>query len=151
METYLPFTRQARQSVKTRTARKYKPYEEDFVVDRIDLKKVEELVGLEEIPASQDIDINNDQDKEWIDDRSRPEVEFDDEQQQAYEKELTNMRVLEWLNEMTSDPKETSITIQDVDRENKEYIKINKEAPSWAAQEGQLPIPASKLKLLSFV
>ena len=125
MEPYLPFTRQARQSAKTRTARKYKPHEEDFVVDRIDLKKVEDLVGLEEIPASQDIDINNDQDKERIDDRSRPEVEFDDEQQQAYEKELTNMRVLEWLNEMTSDPKETSITIQDVDRENKEYIKIN--------------------------
>ena len=87
MEPYLPFTRQARQSDKTRTAKKYKPYKEDFVVDRIDPKKVEELVGLEEIPASQDIDINNDQDKEWIDDRSRPEVEFDDEQQQAYEKE----------------------------------------------------------------
>ena len=59
------------------------------------------------------------------------------------------MRVLEWLNEMTSDPKETSITIQDVDRENKEYIKINKEDPSGAAQEGQLPIPASKLNFLS--
>ena len=87
MEPYLPFTRQARQSDKTTTAKKYKPYKEDFVVDRIDLKKVEELVGLEEIPALQDIDINIDQDKEWIDDRSRPEVEFEDEQQQAYEKE----------------------------------------------------------------
>ena len=40
-------------------------------------------MGLEEIPASQHIDIVDEQDKEWIDDRSKPEVEFDDEQQQT--------------------------------------------------------------------
>ena len=67
---------------KTRLARKNNHYGDDFVVDRIDLKrKLEELVGLEEIPASQDIDNVNDQYKEWIDDRSKPEGEFDDEQQ----------------------------------------------------------------------
>ena len=77
-----------------------------FVVDRIDLKKiVEEVVGLEGITVSQNIDIVDDHDEEWIEDRSKPEVEFDDEQQYAYAKELTNLRVLEWLNEMTSDPK----------------------------------------------
>ena len=49
-------------------------------VDRMDLKKiVEELVGLEEIAVSQDIDIVDDRDEEWIDDRSKPEVEFNDE------------------------------------------------------------------------
>ena len=49
---------------KTRLARKNNPYGDDFVVDRIDLKrKLEELVGLEEIPASQDIDNVNDQPK----------------------------------------------------------------------------------------
>ena len=86
-------------------------------MDRIDLKKiVEEVVGLEEKSLSQDIDIVDDHDDEWVDDRSKPEVEFDDEQQQSYEQDLTNLRVLEWLNEMTSDPKETSVTIQDVDR-----------------------------------
>ena len=68
-------------------------------MDRIDLKKiVEEVVGLEEIPASEDIDIVDDQDEEWIDDRSRPDEEFDDEQQQWCEQELTSLRVLEWLN-----------------------------------------------------
>ena len=67
---------------KTRLARKNNPYGDDLVVDRIDLKRrLEELVGLEEIPASQDIDNVNDQDKEWIDDQSKPEREFDDEQQ----------------------------------------------------------------------
>ena len=82
-------------------------------MDRIDLKKiVEELVGLEEITVSQDIDIVDDRDEEWIDDRSKPVVEFGGEQQQSYEQDLTNLRVLEWLNEMTSDPKETSVTIQ---------------------------------------
>ena len=45
-------------------------------------------MGLEEIPASQDIDIVDDQDEEWIDDRSEPEVEFDDEQKQLYEQEI---------------------------------------------------------------
>ena len=98
---------------------------------------------------SQDIDIVDDHDEEWVDDRSKLEVEFDDEQQQSYEQELTNLRVLEWLNEMTSDPKETSVTIQDVDRENMKYRKTEQEDPSWAAQEGRLLIPASNLDLIS--
>ena len=63
------------------------------------------MVGLEGITVSQEIDIVDDHDEEWMEDRSKPEVEFDDEQQQSYEQELTNLRVLEWLNEITSDPK----------------------------------------------
>ena len=117
---------------------------------KINLEKiVNELVGLEKIPASQDIDIVDDQGKEWIDDRSKPEAEFDDEQLQAYEQELKNLRILEWLNEMTSDPKDTSVTKQDVDRGSRKYIMNGKEDPSWAAQEGQLLIPASNLNLIS--
>ena len=81
---------------------------------------------------SQDIDIVDDHDDEWVDDRSKPEVEFDDEQQQSYEQDLTNLRVLEWLNEMTSDPKETSVTIQDVDRESIKYMKTERDDPSRA-------------------
>ena len=65
-------------------------------MERIDLKKmVEELVGLEEITVSQDIDIVDDHDEEWIEDRSKPEVEFGDKQQQSYEQDLTNLLVLE--------------------------------------------------------
>ena len=106
-------------------------------MDRIDLKKiVEEVVGLEEITVSQDIDIVDDHDDEWVDDRSKPEVDFDDEQQQSYEQDLTNLHVLEWLNEMTSDPEGTSVKIQDVDRESMKYIKTERDDPSWAAQEG---------------
>ena len=119
-------------------------------MDRIDLKKiVEEVVGLEEITVSQDIDIVDDHDEEWVDDRSKPEVQFDDEQQQSYEQDLTNLRVLEWLNEMTSDPKEISVTFQDVDCESMNYMKTEREDPSWAAQEGRLLIPASNLDLIS--
>ena len=113
LEPDLPFTIQTRQSDRTRLTKKYNPYGDDFVVDRIDLKKiVDELVGLEEITVSQYIDIVDDRDEEWIDDRSKPVVEFGGEQQQSYEQDLTNLHVLEWLNEMTSDPKETSVTIQ---------------------------------------
>ena len=150
LETDLPFTIQTRQNDRKRSKKKCNPYGDDFVVDKIDLKKIaEEVVGLEGTTVSQDIDIVDDQDKDWIEVRSKPEVEFDDEQQQPYGQELTNLRVLEWLKEMTSDPKETSVTIQDVDRESMKYIKNEKEDPSWAAQEGQLPIPASNLDLIS--
>ena len=50
---------------------------------------------------------------------------------------------------MTSDPKESSGTIQNVDRGSMKYIKTEKDDPFWAAQEGQLPIPASNLDLIS--
>ena len=60
-----------------------------------------------------------------------------------------NLRVLEWLNEMTSDPKKTSVTIQDEDRESMKHMKTEREDPSWATQEGQLLIPASNLDLIS--
>ena len=57
LETDLPFTMQTRQSDGTRPRKKYNPYGDDFVVYRIDLKKiVEEVVGLEEITVSQDVD-----------------------------------------------------------------------------------------------
>ena len=149
MEPVLAFTIQTRQNDRTRSKKKYNPYGDDFVVERIDLKKIgEEVVGLEEITVSQDIDIVDDHDDEWVDDRSQPEVEFDDEQQQSYEQDLTNLRVLEWLNEMTSDPKETSVTIQDVDRESIKYMKTEREDTSWAAQEGRLLFPASNLDLI---
>ena len=148
LEPDLPFTIHTRQNDGTRPKKKYNPYGDDFVVDRIGLKKiVEEVVGLEEITVSQDIDIVDDHDDEWVDDRSKPEVEFDDEQQQSYEQDVTNLRVLEWLNEMTSDPEETSVTIQEVDRESKKYMKTERDDPSCAAQEGRLLIPASNLDL----
>ena len=149
LEPDLPFTMQTRQKDGTRPRKIYNPYGDDFVVDRIDLKKiVEEEVGLEEITVSQDIDIVDDHNDEWVDDWSKPEVEFDDEQQQSYEQDLTNLRVLEWLNETTSDPEKTSVTIQDVDRESMKYIKTERDDPSWAAQEGRLLIPASNLDLI---
>ena len=50
---------------------------------------------------------------------------------------------------MTSAPKETSVTIQDVDRESMKYMKTEPGDPSWAAQEGRLLIPASNLDLIS--
>ena len=103
------------------------------------------------VTVSQDIVRVDDYDEEWVDDRSTPEVEFDDEQQQSYEQDLTNLRVLEWLNEMTSHPKETRVKIRDIDRESMKYIKTERNDPSWAAQEGQLLIFASHLDLKSGV
>ena len=99
LEPDLPFTIQTRQSDRTRLTKEYNPYGDDFVVDRIDLKKiVEEVVGLEGMTVSQDIDIVDDDDEEWIEDRSKPELGFGDDQQQSYEQDLTSLRVLEWLN-----------------------------------------------------
>ena len=65
-------------------------------MDRIHLNKiVEEVVGLGGIMVSQHIDMVDHHDEKWVDDRSKPEVEFDDEQQQSYKEDLTNLRVLE--------------------------------------------------------
>ena len=65
LEPDLPFTMQIRQGDGRRPRKKYNRYGDDFVVDRIDLKKiVEEMVGLESITVSQDIDIVNDHDQE---------------------------------------------------------------------------------------
>ena len=50
---------------------------------------------------------------------------------------------------MTSDPKETSVTIHDVDRGSMRYVKTERDDHSWAAQEGPLLIPASNLDLIS--
>ena len=100
LEPDLPFTMQTRQSDGTGPRKKYNPYGDDFVLDRRDLKKiVEEVLGLEGITESQDINIVDDHDQEWIEDRSKPKVEFefDDEQQESYEQDLKYLRVLEWL------------------------------------------------------
>ena len=42
-------------------------------------------MGQEEISVSEDIDIVDDHDEEWIEDRSKPEVDFEDEQKQSNE------------------------------------------------------------------
>ena len=127
----LPFTIQTRQNDRTRSKKKYNPYGDDFVVDRIYLENiVKEVVGLEDITVSQETDMVDDHAEEWIEDRSKPEVDFDDKQQQPYKQDLTNLRVLEWLNEMLSDPKDTSVTIQDVDRGSMKYRKTEREDPS---------------------
>ena len=56
LEPDLPFTIQTRQWDRTRSKKKYNPYGDNFVVDRIDLKKIgEEVVGLEEITVSQEL------------------------------------------------------------------------------------------------
>ena len=65
-------------------------------MNQIDLKRiVEDLVGLEEVTASQEVDIVDDQD---------------------------------------NDPKKTSVTFDDVDRESIKYIKNDKHDSSRAAQ-----------------
>ena len=103
LEPDLPFVIQSRQGDGKRPSEKNNRYGDDFVVDRIDLKKIlEEMVGLESITVSQDIDIVDDHNQEWIEDRSKPEVDFDEEQSESCEKDLTNLRVLELLTEMTS-------------------------------------------------
>ena len=61
-------------------------------------------------------------DQDWIDDRSEPEMEFEPEAEQTHEQELMNVRVLEWLHDLPTDPKETILTIQDVDKDSIRYV-----------------------------
>ena len=92
------FTMETRQSNKGRNKKKYNPYGEDFVIDRIVLSDmIESLVGLDEVAVPKEIELVNDMDQDWLDDRSEPEVEIEPEVEQTHEQELTNLRVLEWL------------------------------------------------------
>ena len=110
-----PLTMETRQSMKGRDKKKYNPYGEDFVIDRIVLSDMmESLVGLDEVAVPREIDV----DQDWIDDRSEPEVGFEPEVDQTHEQELTNLRGLEWLHDLPTDPKETILTIEDVDKDD---------------------------------
>ena len=113
-----PHTMETSQSKRGKNKKKYNPYGKDFVIDRIVVSDMmDSLVGLDEVAVLEEIDLVNDMDQDWIDDRSEPEVEFEPEAEQTHEQELTNLRVLEWLHYLPTDPKKTILTIQDVDRD----------------------------------
>ena len=146
-----PLTMETRQRKRGKNKKKYNPYGEDFVVDRIVVSDVmDSLVGLDEVAVLDEIDLVNDMDQDWIDDRSEPEVEFEPEAEQTHEQELTNLRVLEWLHDLPTDPKETILTIQDVDKDGIKYISHDNTESNWVAPDGPLRVPQSNLDLLDF-
>ena len=113
----LPVTIETRQGKKGGNKKKYNPYGGDFVIDRIVLSDMmDSPVGLDEVAVPREIDLVNDVDQDWMDDRSEPEVEFKPEVEQTHEQELTNLRVLEWLHDLPADPNETILMIQDTSR-----------------------------------
>ena len=108
-----PFTMETRQGKRGRNKKKYNPYGEDFVIDRIVLINVmDSIVGLDKIVVPQDIDLVDDIEQDWIDDHSKSEVEFKHEMEQMHEQELTNLRVLEWFHDLPADPKMTILPIK---------------------------------------
>ena len=111
---------------------------------------VDSLVGLDEVGVLKEIDLVNDMDQDWIDDRSEPEVEFEPEAEQTHEQELTKLRVLEWLHDLPTDPKETILTIQDVDKDGSKYVSHDNTESNWVAPDGPLRVPQSNLDLLDF-
>ena len=147
-----PLTMETRQSKRGRNNKKYNPYGEDFVIDRLVLSDMmDSLVGLDEVAVPKEIDLLNDMDRDWIDDRSEPEVELEPEAEQTQEQELTNLRVLfEWLHDLTSDPEETVLTIQDVDKNGIKYVSHDNNESNWVASDGPLRVPQSNLDLLDF-
>ena len=145
------FTMETRQSKKRRDKKKYNPYGEDFVIDRIVLSDMmESLVGFDEVAPPREIDLVNDMDQDWIDDRSEPEVEFEPEVDQTHEQEFINLRVLEWLHDLPTDPKETILTIQDVDKDGIKYVSYDNTESNWFAPDGPLRVAQSNLDLLDF-
>ena len=95
-------------------------------------------MGLDEVAVLDEIDLVNDMDQDWIDDRSEPEVEFEPEAEQTLAQKLTNLRVLEWLHDLPTDPKETILTIQDVDKDGIKYISHDNTESNWVAPDGPL-------------
>ena len=146
-----PFTMETRQSKRGKSKKKYNPYGEDFVIDRIIFSNMmDSLVGLDKVVVPQEIDLVNDTDQDWIDDCSEPEMEFEPETEQMHVKELTILRVIEWLYDLPADPKETILTIQDVDQNIIKYISHDNTESNWVAPDGPLGVPDSNLDLLDF-
>ena len=61
IQPYFPLIMETRQSKRGKNKKKYNPYGEDFVVDRIVVSDVmDSLVGLDEVAALEEIDLVND-------------------------------------------------------------------------------------------
>ena len=142
---------ETRQSKKGSNKKKYNPYGEEFVIDRIVLSDMmESLVGLDEVVVPKEIELINDMDQDWIDDRSEPEVEFEPESEETHEQELTNLGMLEWLHDLPVDRKETILTIQDIDTDGIKYVIHDNTDSNWVAPDGPLLVPQSNLDLHDF-
>ena len=129
-----PLTTETRQSKRGENKKKYNPYGEDFVVDRLVVSDMmDSLVGLDEVAVLEEM-----------------EVEFEPEAEQTHEQELTNLWVLEWLHDLPTDPKETILTIQDVDKDGIKYVSHENTESNWVAPDGPLRVPQSNLDLLDF-
>ena len=76
VELDFPLTMDARQSKRGIDKKKKNPYGEYFVVDKLVLDDITDLVvGLDEIMISHDIGLVDDTETGWIDDRSEPKME----------------------------------------------------------------------------
>ena len=143
-----PLTMETRQSKKGRDKKKNNPYGEDFIIDRTVLgDMMESLVGLDEVAVPREIDLVNDMDQDWIDDRFEPDVEFEPEVDQTHEQELTNLLLLEWLNDLPAGHKQTILTIQDVDKDGIKYVSHDNTESNWVAPDDHLRVPQSNLDL----
>ena len=65
-------------------------------------------------------------------------MELEPEVDQTHEQELTNSRVLERLHDLPTDPKETILTIQDVDKDGIKYVSHDNTGSNWVAPDGPL-------------
>ena len=111
---------------------------------------MDSLVGLHEVRVPQEIDLANDAERDWIDDCSEPEVEFEPETEQMHDQELTNLRILEWLHDLPANPKEAFLTIQGLDQNSIKCISRDSTESKWVAPDGPLHVPESNLDLLDF-
>ena len=120
-------------------------------MDRIVVSDMmDSLVGLDEVAVQEEVDLLNDMDQDWIDDRSEPEVEFEPKAKQTHEQELTSLRVLDWLHDLPTDPKEVILTIQEVDKDGIKHVSHDNTESNWVAPDGPLRVPQSNLDLLDF-
>ena len=111
---------------------------------------MDSLVGLDEVAVPQAIDLVNDMEHDWIDDRTEPEVEFEPDVEENHEQQLTNLRVFEWLHDLPADPKETILTIQDVDKKDIKYVSHDNTESNWVAPDGPPRVPETNFDLLDF-
>ena len=75
-------------------------------------------------------------------------MEFEPEAEQMHEHEFTNLRVIDWLNDLPADPKKRMLKIQDIDQISIKYTSHDNIESNWIAPDGPSCVPESNLDLI---
>ena len=114
---------------------RYNRYGDDFLIDKIQPDKLgEELLSAGELTGEEEWQVIDDGGHYPQEDYSTPELETDLEQCEIERREITNLRILEWMRDVKDESREGQ-SIQQVDVLAANYMKTEDPLFGWTATE----------------